>query len=708
MDKYISKHVDRLYLDPNNYRFIDSKDYVFVEDNQAIDSRIQQRTTNLLSGKNNDLISDLIVSFKANGILKLDPIQVKELDDGIFLVIEGNRRATALKYLYKQFKEGNDVGKLNSESFKSIEIVRISDENPVQHLITMGLHHISGKRKWSPLNQAQLISDLIKKHGLTEKEVCDSLSITKHNFRRNIRILSLINTYKESDFGDQFQGNMFSIFEEIIKKVEMKNWLQWNDQTFSSDNKLNEEKLFSWISVIEENEDDEQGETQLIRKEAIITKSHEIRELSKFINDPKAVEKMEESRSITAGFALSDSVGESRLQNAMDNIGKEVNTAFQFSEYLKDDDYSKIFVLRDKLDRLIPSSNGIIINTNIDAGVFFKEIKLQYTSLLIHQYRKLRNVEIKNLSKVNLFVGDNNSGKTSVLEAFYILSRQNHLPSFIALEKYRGRFLQEFQTKWLDKLVTEDIKIEGVFNQIETHLSIRKLETDEHIDKSHYLNTIVAESTIGGDELQSAIHLFDNKQPELYFQKSQFLCSANFSSPYRFDGILLQKAHARAIEEKYFDELVDFIRQKMDSSIEKIELINMGNDSRFMVSSSNNATALDLTKYGEGLQRVFEIALLIGYSRNGILCIDELDSAIHKDLLIDFTAFIQEAAERFNVQLFLSTHSKECIDAFVKNNYPDDDLRAYSLKEDNEIITCKYLEGNKLRQLVESINIDIR
>lgn len=708
MDKHISKHIDRLFLDPNNYRFIDSKDYVVVDDKQAVETRVQQRTKNLLSGKNNDLIFDLIVSFKANGILKLDPIQVKELNDSNYLVVEGNRRTTALKYLYNQYKEGNDVGKLNLESFKSVEIVRISDENPIQHLITMGLHHISGKKKWSPLNQAQLISDLMTIHDMNEKEICNSLSITKQNLRRNIRILALINIYKESDYGDQFQGNKFSIFEEIIKKVDMKNWLKWNDKTLSNDNKTNEEKLFSWISVIEEYEEDEQGENILIKKEAIITKSHEVRELSKFINDPKAINKMDESRSITEGFALSDSVGESRLQNAMDNIGKEVNTAFQFSEYLKENDYSKIFVLRDKLDRLIPSTNGIITNASFEVSVYFEELKSHYKKLEIQKYRRLANLEIKELSRVNLFVGDNNSGKTSILEAFYILTRQNHIPSFIALEKYRGRFYQEFQTKWLDKLVSENIALEGIFNDVETHLTIKKLETNEHIEKSHYLNTIIAESTVDNNEYQSTIHLFDNKQPELYFQKSQFLCAANFSSPYRFDGNLLQQAHARAIEEKYFNDLIDFIREKMDSSIEKIELITIGNISRFMVSSTRSTTALDITKYGEGLQRVFEIVLLIGYSRDGILCIDELDSAIHKDLLIDFTSFIQEAAEKFNVQLFLSTHSKECVDAFVKNGYPDENLRAYSIKENDNVITCKYLEGNKLKQLVESINIDIR
>ena len=55
-------------------------------------------------------------------------------------------------------------------------------------------------------------------------------------------------------------------------------------------------------------------------KDPIITKSHELRDLSKFINDASAVEQMEERRSVTAGFALSDAVGVQRLHKALSNI----------------------------------------------------------------------------------------------------------------------------------------------------------------------------------------------------------------------------------------------------------------------------------------------------------------------------------------------------------------------------------------------------
>ncbi|MRJ09352.1 hypothetical protein EDL99_10850 [Ornithobacterium rhinotracheale] len=278
--KRITKHIDRLILDPNNYRFIDKPDYKHIPVEQAADSRIQQRTINFLLGKNQQNIQDLIDSFRTNGFLDIDQIQVREIDGDKLLVIEGNRRIATLKYLWEKFKNGDDVGKLEEADFKSINLVKIENEDPAQHLITMGLHHISGKKRWSAVNEAQLISDLIKKYNKTEEGVCQSLGITKHKLRRSLRTLSLIQQYKESDYGDQFQSNKYTIFETIVGNPAMKNWIDWDDISYRAKNKVNIEKLFEWISETEETEEDEEGGEQIIKKEPIINQYRQIKEIA--------------------------------------------------------------------------------------------------------------------------------------------------------------------------------------------------------------------------------------------------------------------------------------------------------------------------------------------------------------------------------------------------------------------------------------------
>lgn len=705
--KRLVKHIDRLLLDPNNYRFIDRPDYKFVANTQIADERVQQRTRNFIEGKNYENIRDLISSFMTNGYLDIDQIQVKAFGDK-YIVLEGNRRVTTLKYLFEEFKKGNDVGKLIESNFKSVDIVEIIGEDEAQHLITMGLHHISGKKRWSAVNEAQLINDLIEKYHKTENEVCESLGISMQKLRKSLRTLALIKQYKKSDYGDQFKTDMYSIFEAVIGNPAMKQWIGWDDNLYTAINIESMNRFFSWISKTEEMEINEDGVEHTTPKEPIISQYRQIKELGEFISDAKAIKRMEESRSLTEGYTYSDVIGEIRLKNALNNIKSEVQVAFNFSEYMNEEENGEIIKLKDKLDRLIPSSQALIQINEKKVGKHFENVNAHFTSFHINSYRKLLNIDIKHLSRVNLFAGGNNIGKTSILEAFYLLSQLNNINAYLELERYRGKFGDEFQAKWIDKNFTNEINLKGNFNGKAMSLNISSQQTEDNIEKTNYLSTIVAEAGINGDILTSTIHLFANQSPEIRYVKSQILCQAAFTSPYRYNIKLLHAAHSQAVNEGYYDKIIQFIRDKLDNSIEKIELINDEGQNRFVVSTSKMSKPLDLTKYGEGLQRVFEIALFIGYCRNGILCIDEIDSALHKNLLIAFTNFIQEMAAEFNVQVFLSTHSKECIDAFVENNFPDNELTAYSLSEQNGQIICRYLEGNKLKQLVESINIDIR
>lgn len=707
--KKIVKHIDQLLLDPNNYRFIDRADYKPVSDENVIDDKVQQRTFNFIAGRNNDIIADLISSLTKNGLLDIDQIQVKSIGGDKYLVLEGNRRIATLKYLYRKYKEeGLYIGSLKEEDFQNISVVEIIGEDPAQHLITMGLHHISGKKRWSAVNEAQLVRDLITKYNKNEKDVCESLGISREKLRRSMRALALIEQYKTSDFGDQFKTEMYSIFDAAVRNTYIKPWLGWNENSNLAQNSDNVERFFSWISKVGGDVETDEDDENITQKEPIITQYRQITELSEFINEPKAIAKMEESRNVTEGYNYSTIVGESRLKKALYTIKNEIQIAFNNSDFMSEEDNLDVIKLVDKLERLTPKSQAFIQTTDRKVSKYFETVNSHFTSFHIESYRKLLNVEVKNIARVNLFAGGNNMGKTSILEAFYLLSQLNNINAYLELERYRGKFMEEFHAKWIDKNFTNPIELSGDFNGSKTTLSLHSEEIEEDIEKTGYLSTIIAEANTDGNFLSSSIHLYANQSPEIRYTKSQVLCQSAFTSPYRYNIQLLHAAHSQAIKEGYFEKIISFIKTKLDSSIEKIDLINDEGENRFVVTTSKLSTPLDLTKYGEGLQRVFEISLLMGYCRNGILCIDEVDSALHKTLLIAFTQFIQELAAEFNVQVFLSTHSKECIDAFVENDYPDDELTAYSLNEENGKINCKFLKGNRLKQLVDIINIDIR
>ncbi|RZK26114.1 MAG: hypothetical protein EOO43_03730 [Flavobacterium sp.] len=705
--------IDSLILDPNNYRFIDRPEYREVPEDMVADHRVQQRTLNFLWGRNKENIKDLITSFRENSFLDIEQIQVKQVNDK-YLVLEGNRRTATLKFFWEEYNLGMDIGNINSDIFRQIPVVIIDREDPVQHLITMGLHHISGKKRWSAVNEAQLMNDLIEIHGLSEAEVGKKLGITTYMLRRSRRTLYLINQFKESDYGDQFKTDMYYIFQSIVGSPKLKEWIAWSDHEYKATNLNNVERLFNWLSTTDdEYSDDENTKTDSEKKsfntrEQIINQYRQIKTLEEIINDEKALKVMETSGDLTKAYTFSKAVGESKLHNAISTIKDGMLLAYNFKDLITVNDFEELKSVKDFIGSLLPISQAQIIAEERRSSLFFTQLKTHFSEIHIVKYRRLEDLKVRHINRINLFAGGNNRGKTTILETFYLLTQANNLNAYIDLVRYRGKFSGEFNSKWVDKYFINAVELKSTFNTIKADLHIHKQETIDDIDKSGYINSLMIDASIDNQELSSTMHLFSNKSPDYRYAKTQVLCMSAFTSPYRHNEQLLYIAHRQAIENKYFDEIISFINTSLDQSIEKIDLVNDQGEYRFKVSSNSHDQVLDLTEYGEGVQRVFEIALLMGYCKNGVLCIDEIDSALHNSLLIPFSKFVHRVAEKYNVQIFASTHSKECIDAFITNDNKTSDITAYALVEEDGKIKCKYIDGERLEQLVESINFDIR
>ncbi len=73
-----------------------------------------------------------------------------------------------------------------------------------------------------------------------------------------------------------------------------------------------------------------------------------------------------------------------------------------------------------------------------------------------------------------------------------------------------------------------------------------------------------------------------------------------------------------------------------------------------------------LRSLGDGMQRVFGLALALVNAKDGILLIDEIENGLHYSVQLDIWQLIFQLAHRLNVQVFATTHSFDCIEAFQK------------------------------------------
>jgi hypothetical protein len=82
------------------------------------------------------------------------------------------------------------------------------------------------------------------------------------------------------------------------------------------------------------------------------------------------------------------------------------------------------------------------------------------------------------------------------------------------------------------------------------------------------------------------------------------------------------------------------------------------------VRISGNNRPIPLRSLGDGVFRLFAIALALANADGGILLVDEIENGIHYSIQQDVWKLIVDGARRLNVQLFATTHSWDCVKAF--------------------------------------------
>ena len=712
--------LDQIYLDPNNYRFRDDKDYRFVEDKDITNTQVQKRTTNFITGKNNSGIADLVASFKKSDFLPVDQIQVAEIHGDVYKVVEGNRRIATLKYLQEKYQKGNDIGNFDANTFDKIPVVFYGKRaDDLHYKVLMGLKHINGNKRWPIVNQAQLMKDM-SDAGMSEDDIINSLGISKTLLRRWIRALALVEAYKASDYGDQFQADMYNIFDTVVSSTNIKYWLEWDDNTMGPNSKKNQERLFSWISTVEDTiiEEEEQNENIIKKRKPIVTTGRDVRELAKFINDEVAVKFMEESGSIADAYLSSDLVGRDNFDTILNALESNLNTALSLSSYAGTQHANKFENIHKKLKGLIASQSltGVILPKAAKPTILFNfPNTTHFESLNIKSYKGLENLKINRLNKINLFAGENNSGKTSLLEAIRLLVGQNDANNFLALQELRGKFAErKMPSSWIVENVSNKVEIEGTFG-LQGQVALLEIEAykekDDTIDSSNYLGSFKFKGSFMGQSNDSEIRMFENKQNgyELSTKGLNHLCSFTYYSPFgNFRNADLYNAHAKSEEIKYMSKVIEFLKTSIDKEILDISLVEKNGLKRFLVNHNNFKNKVDLLQFGDGLQNIFKTTLLFAIAENGIVLIDEMGTAIHHSLLIEYSKFIQQLSEEFNTQVFITSHSDECIDAFVENNYSNDSVSMYHLEYEDEVSKCKHITGKRYKELNELMGIDLR
>jgi hypothetical protein len=73
---------------------------------------------------------------------------------------------------------------------------------------------------------------------------------------------------------------------------------------------------------------------------------------------------------------------------------------------------------------------------------------------------------------------------------------------------------------------------------------------------------------------------------------------------------------------------------------------------------------------GDGIWRLLGIALSLARARGGVLLVDEIDTGLHYSVLVDMWRLVFETARSLDVQVFATTHSRDCYEALAAVTEP--------------------------------------
>ena len=345
-----------------------------------------------------------------------------------------------------------------------------------------------------------------------------------------------------------------------------------------------------------------------------------------------------------------------------------------------------------------------------------------FSQVEIKNFRGIKELKVENLKKFNVFVGDNGSGKTSILDAVYIainpnnpdLSRKTNLFRNIdedqeKLERFWKLFFYNFDLSnnisincLLTKNEKRNLQIKPIFEfQKEEYLkSLGKISSDSKMKKN--ITGLNINFDINGKKYESEINQKEQKMTtgEIEFRPlpradekyNELLTGVYLNSSTVQNQINMYGRLNNIIELKKKNKVIKFLRN-FKGSISDISF----DGRRINIIDDDFDKSVPLNIYGDGLTRGLSY-YLAALDNNKIILIDEIENGLHWSKQMVIFKYLYEISKEFkDIQFFMTSHSYDAVKSLYKTAKEFDFM--------NDVNICR-VESVNSKSRIEYFNED--
>lgn len=378
------------------------------------------------------------------------------------------------------------------------------------------------------------------------------------------------------------------------------------------------------------------------------------------------------------------------------------------------------------------------------------------TTLTFQNYRGFTHYSLDRLARVNLLVGKNNSGKTAILEGIHFLASGGNIGILADIASRRGETVireaeETSADRWLENFTDLVSRYPNVAHFFHKHrinpgstlsisanhdeISVCARITDiNHPDVAVRLKQAGNDNESGaelamsilynGEEQGNIVTLWDDgslTKPAVRGARRSLKRSipvtenlVEYVSPDSLDPSSLATMWDKVTLEGREQEVIRAL-QILEPSLSDIRFLAGGGriPGRFagilVELEYNHANRLPLGSFGDGMRRLLALAVSMIQSTNGVLLIDEVDTGLHHSVMSNLWRLIVEAARQNNVQVFVTTHSLDCLRGLAwlceKSSAYCDDISVHRIEPQLDHSIC--FSGNEIVLAIQE-EVEIR